>query len=452
MKYGSVCSGIEAATNAWRPLGWECAFVSEVEPFPCAVLSERLGASRPWRMLDPSEAETEKDRKLRRSWIKGVETLPAKGEIPNFGDFTKIDPGDYEGDIDLLVGGTPCQAFSIAGLRKGLEDARGNLALEFAKLAFRTHCRWVVWENVTGVFSSGKGRDFAAFLSLLTGWEVPVPEGGWKRGGIVTNAPGGFGVAWRVIDAQYARVEQFPRAIPQRRKRVILVGYLGSWERAAEVLFDGELCGGDTPPRRTKRGEDAGALPAGAGDTVGTEEISWWDGSDAAPTFTTRSIDQKMPDKGQLPCVFDRRWLSHSGDGASPTILSTDYKEPKAVITYPVDMMNIDGRNKRDYIACHGEKDGPAYPLTRRRPSGVCTDANGPKPLVRVLMPVEAERLMGFPDGWTAIPWKGKNAAECPDAPRYKALGNSMCVNVMAWVGERIEENECKRKEVNDGE
>ena len=138
MRYGSVCSGIEAATVAWRHLGWECAFVSEIDAFASAVLKERLPA------------------------------------VPNLGDFTKIRPGDYGGDIDLLVGGTPCQAFSKAGLRKGLEDERGNLALEFAGLAFRTHARWVVWENVPGVLSSGGGRDFAIFLSKLAGWRAKV--------------------------------------------------------------------------------------------------------------------------------------------------------------------------------------------------------------------------------------------------------------------------------------
>ena len=167
MRYGSVCSGIEADSVAWKSLGWKCAFLSEIDKFPSAVLAERFP------------------------------------NIPNLGDFTKINPGDYEGDIDLLVGGTPCQAFSIAGLRKGLNDERGNLALEFARLAFRTHARWVVWENVPGVLSSGKGSDFAAFLSLLTGWEVPKPKTGrWGKAGIVTSASGCYSVGWRVLDAQ----------------------------------------------------------------------------------------------------------------------------------------------------------------------------------------------------------------------------------------------------------
>ena len=161
MRYGSVCSGIEAATVAWRHLGWECAFVSEIDAFASAVLKERLPA------------------------------------VPNLGDFTKIRPGDYGGDIDLLVGGTPCQAFSKAGLRKGLEDERGNLALEFAGLAFRTHARWVVWENVPGVLSSGSGRDFAIFLSKLAGWEVPAPKGGWKKAGLLE---GSVSSLWDILE------------------------------------------------------------------------------------------------------------------------------------------------------------------------------------------------------------------------------------------------------------
>ena len=175
MRYGSVCSGIEAASVAWRPLGWKCAFVSEIEKFPAAVLAERFP------------------------------------EVPNLGDFTKIERGNYDGDIDLLVGGTPWQACSIAGLRKGLNDERGNLALEFARLAFRTHARWVVWENVPGVLSSKRGEDFATFLSLLVGWEVTVPNGKWRKAGLVTAAPGCFNVGWRVLDAQYTRVSAFPR-------------------------------------------------------------------------------------------------------------------------------------------------------------------------------------------------------------------------------------------------
>ena len=514
MRYGSVCSGIEAASVAWRPLGWHCAFVSEIEKFPSAVLAARFP------------------------------------DVPNLGDFTKIRPEDYEGDIDLLVGGTPCQAFSIAGLRKGLDDERGNLALEFARLAYRANARWLVWENVPGVLSSGKGSDFAAFLSLLVGWEVPVPKRKWKKAGLVTGAPGCYSVGWRVLDAQYTRVQQFPRAIPQRRRRVLLVGSLGSWTHCAKVLFDGEMRGGDVPPRR-EAGQDPAAdterraeVPAGG--------LKWWDGGDAAGTLTTRSHDQKMPDKDQLPCVVDTRFQEVFGGNVAPALLATDYKEPKAVIggvcpatssclgtdgsnlpcvqkvfvldsmgsnamkssnptsgcretdvaqtldttvpepskrqggmaiveavaiaenvsggsghvggngvgakegvcytldtagvhgvCYPVDLTNVDGREKHLPGKAYDEPDTAAYSLTKRRASGVCTPG-----IIRRLLPVECERLMGFPDGWTLIPWRNKPADQCPDGPRYKALGNSMCTNVMAWIGERIDAVD---KEISDG-
>lgn len=338
MRYGSVCSGIEAASVAWKPLGWKCAFVAEIGRFQSALLAERFP------------------------------------HVPNLGDFTRIKPGDYEGKIDLLVGGTPCQPFSRVGLRKGLNDERGNLALEFARLAFRTNARWVVWENVTGVLSSGNGRDFAAFLSELAGWGIPVPSGGWRKCGIITAAPEGFAVGWRVLDAQYTRVPEFPRAIPQRRRRLILVGYRGDWRRVARVLFDGELCGGDSPP---------GRAPAGATSARSTA--------------------------GPRTCI-------------------------------PLDLTNLDGRERHLPGKCFDAANTAAYTITRRRPSGVCV--NG---VARMLTPEECERAFGLPVGYTRIAWHGKDAAHCPRWSRYRALGNSMCVNVMMWIGERIQ------KEDSDG-
>ena len=326
MRYGSVCSGIEAASVAWKPLGWECAFLAETARFQSKLLAERYPG------------------------------------VPNLGDFTKIQEGDYEGDIELLVGGTPCPSFSIAGLRRGLEDARGDLALEFARLAFRTRARWLVWENVPGVLSSRKGGDFAAFLSLLTGWEVPVPKRKWKCAGLVTAAPGGFSVGWRILDAQYTRVQQFPRAVPQRRRRLIVVGYLGDCERVARVLFGGEVCKGDSPPCRGARRKTPG------GDRV---------------------------------CL-------------------------------PLDLTNLDGRLNHLPGKGYDADMTAAYTITRRRPSGVCTGG-----VVRFLTPLECERAFGLPDGYTAIPYHARDVA--PRWSRYRALGNSMCVNVMRWVGERIE-------------
>jgi len=330
MRYGSVCSGIEAATAAWRPLGWRCAFVSEIDPFASEVLKHRLPG------------------------------------IPNLGDFTKIQEGDYGSRIDLLVGGSPCQSFSSGGNKGGIADPRGNLALEFARLADRTRCRWVVWENVPAVLAIGGGRDFARILSEFAGWYVQTPAGGWENAGIATSAPGGFGVCWRVLDAQYTRTSAFPRGVPQRRRRVILVGYRGDWTRAAEVLLGGELCGGSAPPCRAARVQPA----------------------------------------------------SDAGESASGEC-------------FPIDMMNLEGRTANLKTKCYDEAGSAMYTLRSSHVNAVCTPTQ-----LRRLMPVESERLMGFPDGWTDIPWKGK--AHATDGHRHRACGNSMCVNVMQWVGERI--------------
>ena len=564
MRYGSICSGVEAASLAWAPLGWTPAFLAEVEPFPCALLQQRWDATSPLRPLAVSEAVGDKDRLLRKKWAKEITLLPKTGSVRNLGDFTKIQPEDYDGRIDLLVGGTPCQSFSIAGLRGGLSDPRGNLMLEFTRLAYRTGARWVVWENVPGVLTSGdKGSDFAAFLSLLVGWEVKPPADGWRKCGIVTNAPGCFGVAWRVLDAQYTRVPEFPRAIPQRRRRVILVGHLDSWTRAAEVLLDGEMRGGDSPPCREQRQAAAGNSPAGAppdcslrircgkpvdGDgalvgegvspcpgtgndqtlfqfdepgvayreggfagykeaeaagpcraaggtlSAGSENIvvrpCWWDGKPVAPTLTTRSLGQRMPDEGQLPCIIEPKL---AGGEVSPTldanypskqnfqdcdklVVETEaygaaldihtgcpvakevsqtlkvstapgYNTAVAVVpvAIPIDTMNATERPSNKSPKCGiGEDGDPAPTLSKTHHHAVCTDGEQDAGIVRRLLPLECERLMGFPDDYTKISWKGKPPEECPDAPRYKACGNSMCVNVMAWIGHRIQENEEK--------
>ena len=150
MRYGSICSGVEAATLAWEPLGWQPAFFAEVEPFPCAVLMQKFGATKPKRILEPDEADTEKERKQRELWQKQIAKFPEGGSILNLGDFTKITKEDYDGKIDLLIGGPPCQSYSCAGLRKGLDDPRGNLSLEFARLAYRLESRWFCLENVPG--------------------------------------------------------------------------------------------------------------------------------------------------------------------------------------------------------------------------------------------------------------------------------------------------------------
>lgn len=335
MRYGSVCSGIEAATVAWHPLGWKPAFFSEIEPFPSAVLAHHYP------------------------------------EVKNYGDFTKlIDPAHHvhgEQPIDLLVGGTPCQAFSVAGLRQGLADPRGGLTLEFLRLARALRPRWVVWENVPGVLSQDGGRAFGAFLAGLEDL--------------------GYGWAYRVLDAQYTRVDGYPGAVPQRRRRVFVVGCSGGdFSRAAAVLLEPEGVRRDSPPRRASR-KGTPADAAGGFEVCGTL-------SDGA----------------------------HHGGGLNGQDAYTGRIQPVAFDTYN-----------------HATSD---VSQTIKSPAGGANESIGTvmqAMAVRRLTPVECERLQGFPDDYTRIPWKKKPAEECPDGGRYKALGNSMAVNCMRWIGRRIE-------------
>lgn len=300
MKYISLFSGIEAATQAWEPLGWEPLWFCENEKFASAVLSHRYPQ------------------------------IPNLGDINDFKQWPDASP-------DLIVGGSPCQAFSVAGLRQGLADPRGQLMLTYLAVVDRYRPRWVLWENVAGVLSSRGGRDFGAFLGALG--EL------------------GYGFAYRVLDAQHVRTQRFRRAVPQRRRRVFVVGCLGGAARAGEVLFEREGMLWNPPPRREARKEVA---------------------ADA------------------VRCV----------DGGVPAV---------------------------------------ANPLTRRMDKGVNTECDEGQTMIaetvhtlRRLTVRECERLQGFPDDFTQIPWRNKRAENCPDGPRYKALGNSMAVNVMDWIGHRI--------------
>jgi DNA (cytosine-5)-methyltransferase 1 len=362
VRYGSVCSGVEAATVAWHPLGWRPVFFSEIEKFPRAVL---------------------------------------QSHYPNaslHGDFTTI-KGDEYGPIDLLVGGTPCQNFSVAGLRKGLSDERGNLALENLKLAARTGPKWLVWENVPGVLSSGRGRDFGSFLGAL--------------------AQLGYGYAWRVLDAQYF-------GVAQRRRRVFLVGYFGDWRPAAEVLFDRESLRGNPPPCR-KAGEGvAGTLKGGSG-TRGCPDPG--NGDDGAPLASCFPINTQMALRGADTSNSTREGIGIGECNSAAFTLQANHSHAVAY----------------GFKAGQGAKAGnigfekEVSPTLAPSESGTNrTPAILNRSLVRRLTPVECERLQGFPDGYTAIPWRGKPASECPDGPRYKALGNSMAVPVMRWIGERI--------------
>jgi DNA (cytosine-5)-methyltransferase 1 len=241
MKYGSVCSGIEAATMAWHSLGWKPQWFSEIEPFPSAVLQHHYP------------------------------------ETPNLGDMTLIhsNPIFNETTIDVLVGGTPCQSFSVAGLRKGMEDPRGNLALEFCRIADKAKPQWIVWENVPGVLSSNGGKDFGSLLGALG--EL------------------GYGFAYRVLDAQHF-------GVAQRRRRIFLIGYLGDWRPAAAVLFESESLCRDIAESRGKRQKVTREIK---GSVVNNSESGeWWDGGQTAASLTTRCHDQYMPDKGHFSAVI----------------------------------------------------------------------------------------------------------------------------------------------------
>ena len=334
--------------------------------------------------------------------------------VPNYGDMTEFERWPDHA-IDILVGGTPCQDYSVAGLRAGMAGDRGSLTLTFIQIAARYRPKWFVWENVPGVLSSNSGRDFARFLGDITGTKVSVPDGGWKNSGIVAGIPDAYGVVYVVRDAQFVRVDGFGRAVPQRRRRVFVVGYLGNWRRAAAVLLEPESLQGHSEPSRTAGKDVAGTIDAGFGRRRGSgmnpnqltgQSISTQDAAqghiipDVAPTMDA-SMDAKF--------------------GSNQWVDSGQYVlEPIAWSEELAASLNVAGTIQRGGDG--GRRDGVFA-----------------KNIVRRLTPIECERLQGFPDDFTRIPWRKKSESDCPDGPRYKALGNSMAVNVMRWIGQRIQ-------------
>ena len=424
MIFGSVCSGIEAASVAWHPLGWRASFLSEIEAFPRAVLAHHYP------------------------------------DTPLHGDFTTIEAGQYE-PIDLLVGGTPCQSFSVAGLRGGLADDRGNLALEYLRLADRLRPRWLVWENVPGVLSSNGGRDFGAIL-----------------GGMVEL---GYGFAYRVLDAQYF-------GVAQRRRRVFVVGYLGDWRRAAAVLFEPASLRGDPAPRRAA-GKTAPTIPSrsSAGGGLGTDFdcdgglIAAFDPnqitSKANRSAPTPELCHTLPATANSPVAFSimpqnsgKDYKAREVDVAQPLMAGGpvggnqggDFilEKPVAFALRGRDggsmpeinddgdsigaLRSASGGSSRDYVAFAHQGGGTQTRLGYDPEAGTCQTlgANQTPAIagsaVRRLTPVECARLQGFPDDYlTQVSWRGKPTP--PDGPQYKALGNSMAVPCMAWIGRRIE-------------
>ena len=390
MKYGSVCSGIEAATQAWEPLGWTPAFFSEIEKFPSAVLAHHYGSNMPG------------------------EPHSTNG-VPNYGDMTNFKEWPDHGQngqnaIDILVGGTPCQTFSVAGLRQGLNDPRGNLMLTFGAMAKKYQPKWIVWENVPGVLSSNKGKDFGAFLQLL--------------------GECGYGFAYRVLDAQYTRVDGFGRAVPQRRRRVFVVGCLGDWRGAAAVLFEPESLSGNSAPRRKKGEEVAGTLGASACRSIGVQ--------DAESGHLLPEVSKCILAHGQILDSDTETFITYANP-VSPAIATGAPFSRTGNERVECEAMVVSGECYA-FGAQNSASQGDSvskdiFPtLDKSKTPGVLSNST-----VRRIMPLECERLQGFPDGFTQIPWRNKTAEQCPDGPRYKALGNSMAVNCMRWIGRRIE-------------
>lgn len=465
LRYGSVCSGIEAASVAWHPLGWLPQWFAEIEKFPSKVLACRWPA------------------------------------VPNLGDFTAIGvsnapPGE---PIDLLVGGTPCQSFSVAGLRGGLADDRGNLALEFLRLAQRTRAEWLVWENVPGVFSSlshhaPDPRPPPDPLDLeLDGQEVDVADEYDSEELHAFNCflaglrECGYGFAYRVFDAQYF-------GLAQRRKRVFVVARLGDWRGPAAVLFERAGLRGDPSPSREAWQEVAGPLggsasgsgwrgdldsngayipavsPAlkardckgpssdGDGDGDGAPLVTHslrGEGFDASEDGTGRGtplVAVPLLEVGARCGEADEREGLGIGKAGDPMFTLQASKQHGVLafdttqLTHPENRSNPQIGDPCHQLSAHAHV--PAIAFQHRAsvsqsmnpgevsPSLGALNAEGLSTMqaggVRCLMPVECERLQGFDDGYTDIP----GAA---DGPRYRALGNSMAVSVMAWIGRRIE-------------
>ena len=485
MNYLSVCSGIEAATVAWHQLGWNPVGFSEIEKFPSAVLNHHYP------------------------------------HVTNFGDMTKYKEWNINDTVDLLVGGTPCQSFSVAGLRKGLDDPRGNLALVYCGMLDYFKPKWFVWENVPGVLSSGGGRDFGSFL------------------GAVVKL--GYGFSYRVLDAQYF-------GVAQRRRRVFVVGHLGDWRPAASVLFERHSLCGHPAPSREKGEEVAGTIAARFGISRNNHEecvASFAIQGSIIGSETTESVAKCITTKTRhdaetetlIPTYAIQGSMIGRSDNAGPQgngineeICFTQNTTDRHAVAQPIPLntMTMQGRPSDDGRMGSGigkpgdpcptltkghshavaqpipfdttqitspqngsnpQAGDPCHPLAAtahvpaivqsvaqpvyelhsqdsrvRELKNVCATVSanygtggGNVPItlntlqamaVRRLTATECERLQGFPDNYTNIPWRGK--PDSPDGPRYKSLGNSMAVPVMEWIGKRVNQYERMEKKTNN--
>ncbi|MCQ4052331.1 DNA (cytosine-5-)-methyltransferase [Aeromonas sp. SG16] len=462
MIYGSVCSGIEAASLAWEPLGWNPAWFAEIEPFPSAVLAHH--------------------------WP----------HVTNLGDMTKIATSVLKGDVvapDILVGGTPCQAFSVAGAREGLADYRGFLTIKYVELANAIDQKRAaagavpcitVWENVPGVLSS-KDNAFGAFLGFLAGedCELVPPGKKWENAGCVLGPQ--RAIAWRILDAQYF-------GVAQRRRRVFVVASAREGFDPAKVLFECEGVRRDSAPSR-EAGKAVAALTANGVGTCGADDNHGQAGHliaqhldvDCIGTLTAGFGKVGAPEVDAYTCI---PWASHvaetlNANGKAAGSATQQDAEAGLLVVHGtqdpdtnVELAHTLGRNQgqenavlakynsikghdqrvifaannwdelvpiafssKDYCGDATENMSPT--LRAGGHAGSHANAGAPPAIatamaVRRLTPVECERLQGFPDGHTDVPYRGKPAA---DGPRYKAIGNSMAVPCMAFIGKRIDQH-----------
>lgn len=468
MRYVSVCAGIEAASVAWHDLGWEPVCFSEIEPFPCAVLKHHYP------------------------------------DVPLVGDFTQLIANPPS--ADLLVGGTPCQAFSVAGKRLSLEDYRGNLSLAFADLWHAGEYEWAVWENVPGVLST-KDNAFGCFLGRLVGSDGPLAPGAksgkWSKSGVVSGPQGT--AAWRILDAQYF-------GVAQRRRRVFVLARRGAGNgdapRALFPVLEGVLR--DLAPRR-ETGKDVAGTPAShtsAGGGLGTDfdlaggvitdpprYLGNAEGGTGLPNLTASNMEKLVhnqspvvgvplphhdrmrqregkPGGGKGPLLSEDQSLTLAANtndqvlfavdkqtaqvtGDITSTLKTDLSHQRGpVVAVAGDITHAlsaegadaseDGTGRGTPVVAAFDVRNVTSKTNRTRPEcGLPSPTLHAEPMhvialrPRRLTPRECERLQGFPDDYTLIPWrKGVSA----DGPRYKALGNSMAVPVMRWIGQRIQQ------------
>jgi len=413
MRFSSVCSGIEAASVAWNPLGWHAAWFSEIEPYPCSALAHHYP------------------------------------DVANLGDMTTIGAKIAQRDIeapDVFCGGTPCQAFSIAGVRKSLDDARGNLSLEFCRIANaiddirqsdgQQPCI-VFWENVPGVLSTSDNA-FGCFLSELSGAsaELKPTDGRWSNAGLIVGPR--RTVAWRILDAQYF-------GLAQRRKRVFVVASARDDIDVGQVLFEFNGNQRLTAPSRKERDGDTGNSSfCIAGNSIGRQpQHGPRHGHDYNEeiTFTLTASDRhavaiKVRGKGHYTGEHGGRVVNPEASGGHGMIASTEK-------TFTI------ASTQDQYIVTHIVLDSSSPKFTEELAAPVLAsnaDVVTYQSVVRRLTPRECERLQGFPDDYTLVPHRGSLAS---DAPRYKALGNSWPVPVVRWIGERIQNslilsNACK--------